>query len=450
MRQLLNQKIYQDMKHHILHRTLKENDKLPSKRKLASSYNVSVFTIEKAYGQLMDEGYIYALEKKGYFVNPLPVYQYKTKEKNLNVFLKTVHQDDIIDLSTNAIDLTYFPFNTWRKLIRKALLEKNQLFLPQAEQGILELRFEIKKYLEIYRGIDASVEQIVVGSGSQAIIQLLIALLGRDLVYGMENPGFLKLKNIFELSGIDVKPISMDEIGISVSEVLALEVNCIHITPSHQYPTGKILPIHRRLELLNWAYEKPNRYLIEDDYDSEFRYQGQPTPALQTLDHHEKVIYMNTFSKSLSPATKINYLVLPKSLLSKYQKIASSISCSVPPFDQYILSMFMQEGHFERHLNRMKRIYRQKIELILRELRDHRRLHLSGYQSGLHMVINIEGVKNAKQVQLDMLKKKVMMPMIQDFYINKQIDIPEFVFGYAHLSEKEIIKVVQALKEVLQ
>ncbi len=377
-------------------------------------------------------------------MNTIPDYPFSRHDVGVKaeIFIDQKHQ---IDLSTNQIDERHFPYKTWTRLSKIVLSEDrvmNDLIDPQ---GHMQLRVEISKYLVKYRGIIASPNQIIIGSGSQAMAQLLIALLGRHLFYGMEDPGFLKLRHLFELSGANLFPIPLDDKGISMHGIHTSRVDVIHVTPSHQFPTGIIMPISRRIELLNWATQK-GKWIIEDDYDSEFRYIGQPIPALKSLDKQGRVIYMNTFSKSLSPAIKTNYLVLPDDLMSTYNAIKHAIACSVPLFDQFVLMRFMKEGHFDRHLNRMKKVYRQKIDRCIQAFSDLPEIGIEGSESGLHMIIKMKSLHAIHDFQTEMQKQKIYMPTIQDYAVRELEKKAIFIFGYAHLEDSRLIDAINAIK----
>ena len=450
MRELLYEKIYNDLKNQILDKAYEINDKLPSKRKLASFYNVSVFTVERAYLQLLSEGYIHAVEKKGYFVYPLPIYPLRSLARNIETPSKILDVSYPYDLSTHHVDRDHFPYKTWARISREVLTEASVMSELSESQGLFELREQIAIYLERYRKISVSPRQIIIGSGSQAMIQVIIAIIGRTHQYAMEEPGFKRLRDLFMYSGVAVKSISMDAYGAILDEKSRFDFDVMHITPSHQFPTGIVMAISRRLEWLNWASEKDGRFMIEDDYDSEFRYEGQPIPALQSLDQKESVIYMNTFSKSLSPALKINYLVLPLRLLSAYDELKHAMACSVPLFDQHVLMRFLKEGHFERHLNRMKKIYRKKIDKILEVFKNNPKIHISGYANGLHLVLHMPSITDPIRFQNELKSKGIYLPMINDFVFQKQTIQPIFLMGYAHLSDDKLNTVLEEMVKVLK
>lgn len=440
--------IYNELKKTILDGTYPIQSKLPSKRRLANFYNVSVMTVDNAYQQLIAEGYVISLERKGYYVNDLPEHRFfKTETLILNENNENGNDIKNIQLSNK---LTYFPHHIWAKLSRKVLSDDpNMMDFHVDPQGLMGLRVEIKKYLEIYRGIHASIDQIVIGSGSQAMIQLIIAIVGRNYTFVMEEPGFPRLKNIIRLSGMKLLTIEQDDQGIMINKLKRFNPTVLHITPSHQYPTGKVMPVGRRIECLNWSILNNHRYIIEDDYDSEFRYQGQPIPAVQSLDKSSKVIYMNTFSKSLSPALKINYLVLPKTLMNAYQNIKSVMPCSVPIFEQKVLLEFMKEQHFERHLNKVKKIYRKKALYIIEKLKNENLIKISGYETGLHMILSFDSKIEISTLDQTFNQQNMHLKKLNYFYDNEPKECHDYVFEYTSLDDDEITRTVEIIIQAL-
>ena len=438
--------IYEDIKNTILDGTYPIHSKLPSKRELSGFYNVSVITIDRAYQQLITEGYVLSIERKGYYVNEMPqhlFYHAKNRDHNHT----NIH--DANEQKYTQIN-TYFPHSTWAKLSRRVLSDhQNMMDSPVDPQGLMGLRHEIVKFLEIYRGIHASVEQIVIGSGSQAMIQLLIALIGRSYTFVMEEPGFTRLKNIVRYSGVQVNTVLLDSQGALINRIDTNQPTIVHITPSHQYPKGIVMPIARRIECLNWVSSNPDRYILEDDYDSEFRFQGQPIPALQSLDQTSRVIYMNTFSKSLSPSLKINYLVLPKSLLAQYQNIKHMMPCSVPIFEQLVLMEFMKNQYFEKHLNRVKKIYRKKALYVIEKLNDVPFINISGFESGLHMILTLDETLDINKFFDHLNQQGIHLKRMLDFYDDKPDECQDFLLEYASMEDVDLLKTINILVDTI-
>lgn len=449
----LYEEVYKHLRNLIEKDILNENEKMPSKRRLATNFNISPITVEKAYAQLIDEGYVYAIEKKGYFVSKkIELFKptFSIKQDTFKTFEKTSYR---YDFSTGKVDTTYFPHKTWAKLAREVLSEQHHQMLNEIDpMGLFELREEIAKHIEIYRGIDIDPNQIFIGSSSTQLLNLLIEILGRQKVYGIEDPTYPKIYHLFKSLEIKTHLIDVDEMGLNVDELNQTNTDVIHVVPSHQYPTGVMMTIQRRKALLNWVYQSKERYIIEDDYDSEFKYQGKPAEALKGLDQQDKVIYMNTFSKSLAPSFRVAYLVLPKHLLSMLMKISNYHRCTVPNFEQYILYKFMYTGSFSRHLHRMMKVYRQKIDLVLNLTKNYDYVDLKHYEAGLHFILSFESKKDESKFLNECRLNDIYVQSIQSFR-HKEVSHKrkiDLVMGYSGLSlqdlEKGYIKLLDIIK----
>lgn len=381
--------IYEKIKNDILCGDISCSEKLPSKRLLAKHLNISVITVQNAYEQLLAEGYIYSVEKKGYYA----------AELQTRIPTKPPEDDDAADSESQASDDGggIFPFSTWAKLMRRVIMEQSSNLIRSPHwNGVPELRRAISDYLREFRGMSVSPNQIIVGAGTEYLYSLIIQLLGRSKIFAVENPGYPKLRQILSANDVSFVSVPIDKYGLSASELGSSNAQVLHISPAHHYPTGTVMPIARRQALLNWAREnsdeKSSRYIIEDDYDSEFRYKGKPIPTVFSIDNSDRVIYTNTFSKSISPSMRISYMVLPPPLLKLYREKLSFYSCTVPSFEQYTLAEFISDGYFERHINRAKKYYRQKRDAVTAEIM--RELELSENcifeaDSGLHFLIRI-------------------------------------------------------------
>ncbi len=437
----LYEEIYDHLKHLIEKDILNENDLMPSKRKLAEQFKVSPLTVEKAYVQLMDEGYVYSIEKKGYFVGK-KVTLFKpvknNKVYNLSEKVKTTYA---YDFSTSYVDTEHFPNQVWAKLAREVLSEQHHQMLNDVDpMGLYDLRVEIAKHIDIYRGIEIDPKQILIGSSSNQLLSIVIELLGRSQRYAIEDPAYPKIYHVLNTLDITVDMIDVDHNGLIVSELKKTNVNVVHVVPSHQYPLGVTMSIQRKKELLNWAYEKKGRYIIEDDYDSEFKYQGKPIEAIKGLDALDKVIYMNTFSKSLAPSFRVAYVVLPKPLLNDFNEVSMYHRCTVPSFEQYILYKFMHTGSFTRHLHRMMKIYKQKLDIILNILKGENDFTISGYESGLHFIFSFKSKMNE-----DMIIDKLKINNINVSGVKSYKNVPHhkteevnLVVGYAGIPISEL------------
>lgn len=443
--------LYEQFKSMIVEGKYEENQKLPSKRKLSADLKISPITVEAAYQQLIAEGYVYSVEKSGYFVSKRVEVVLGAKESKVDIEYDHQEKKDdyLYEFNTNVVDTSLFPNSTWAKLSREVLSENHHEMLNITHpEGMRELRVEIARYLELYRGMHVDPSQIIIGSGSSSLIGLIVEILGRKECYAMENPGYSKIYHLFKGNDVQLALIGLDDLGIRVNELIESNASIVHITPSHQFPTGVVMPIQRRNELLNWANEKDNRFIIEDDYDSEFRFQGKPIPALQGLDYNDKVIYMNTFTKTLAPSFRMGYMVLPRKLLSIYNKIKGYHGCTVPNFEQYIMYKFMKGGYFERHVNRMKNHYRQKIELIMKIVEKYPKIKLKGYESGLHFLMEVDSSTSEEDMVLYAMKNKIKVSGLTSYLqenfgsLNKAL-----VIGYSGI---EIEKLEQAMNLLIQ
>jgi len=407
----LYEQIYEYIKQEIRDGKLLAGERLPSTRSLAEYLQVARSTVDYAYGQLLSEGYIEARPCKGYFVCPIeelfelegkgevPPDRKPALPSGRTAVLtygerpgegqRHPAREKWIDFSPYDIDMSGFPFSVWKKITKNILTYANSdLFARGEAQGDYELRQTISRYLHSSRGVNCTPEQIIVGAGNDYLLLLLEKILGRRMRIAMENPTYKRSYRIFQSFAYHIVTVDMDECGMRADRLEQENVNAAYVMPSHQFPTGTVMPIGRRMELLRWADGEPGRYLIEDDYDSEFRYHGKPIPALQASDEHGRVIYMGTFSKAVAPAIRVSFMVLPEALLEKYLRDCSFYSCTVSRIDQSILNEFIRDGYFERHLNKMRKIYRTKHELLLECLQPFReKFAVSGENAGLHLLL---------------------------------------------------------------
>ncbi len=421
------------MKHDIIQGVLKAGDKLPSKRQFAKNLGVSVMTVENAYAQLMAEGYIYSIPKKGFYVSD---FKYPVQEENTVLHSEMVSLTGeeggwLADFSSNQTETGLFPFTIWSKVIREVLNDSRvQLMTNSACGGILALRESIAGYLKAFRDMHVKPEQIIIGAGTEYLYGLLIQLLGREKVYAVENPGYRKLEKIYGSYGVPCRWIAMDQAGVCTSDLENQQADIVHITPSHQYPTGIIMPISRRYELLGWASREEGRFIIEDDYDSELRLSGRPIPTLQSIDMSGSVIYMNTFTKTLCSTVRISYMVLPEQLLSQFYEKLSFYSCTVSNFEQYTLAKFIQEGKFENHINRLRNYYRRKRDSLLEALQKRTQrdiISISGEEAGLHFLMTVHTqISEASFLERARTRGIKLVPL--SFYYYGQTRKPENIY----------------------
>ena len=447
----LYEQLYEQIKLAIAEGKLKKNEKMPSKRKLANHLKISQTTIETAYNQLLAEGYINSIPKVGYFVTTDLELLSNRKHLPVQEYEKIKDDEFLVDFKTNQVDSESFPYEKFAKIERDVVLDNLKNNINRGDSfGVYEFRKKIAEVLFSYRGIKALPEQIIVGSGSEHLILLLTLMLGKDKVYAVEDPSYLKNYLLYQAYGVRIKAIKLDDEGISLDCLLKQKCDVVHVTPSHQFPSGIVTPIKRRMELLRWANENNNRYIIEDDYDSEFRFSGNPIPALKSLDKFDKVIYMNSFSKTLAPAFRISFMVLPANLIKVYHDNLGFFSSSVPTANQLILERFIALGEYEKHLNRMKNNYKQKRDYLLKLLLESdikEKLVVIGEEAGLHFLIRIKTDKKEKDL-VEMAKEKGLRVYgLYEYFIEKPRDemIKTIVFGYSNLSFKQMQEGVQLL-----
>lgn len=440
----LYEQIYQYMKEEIQRGRIPAGSRLPSTRILAENLKVSRSTTQMAYEQLLSEGYIEALPCKGYFV--CRIEELVRVEKNADEeFAENRSEKEMpyaVDFSTRGIDLDSFPFNTWRRLSRNTLVDDNkEMFVVGDPQGEYELRAAIRDYLHSARGVSCRPEQILVGAGSEYLLMLLSQLLGRETGIALENPTYRQAYRVLKSLGHLVVPVKMDRYGMDVLDLEQSKTQAAYVMPSHQYPTGIVMPVKRRQELLSWAYRGENRYVIEDDYDSEFRYKGRPIPALQGMDQGGRVIYMGTFSRSIAPAIRVGFMVLPGELLSRYRSQAGFYACTVSRIDQKVLYHFITGGYYERHLNRMRAVYKGKHDALLSGLKELEDMFwIRGEYAGIHVLLTHKGQMPEKELIERAAGEGVRVYGMSEAVIgeNKALVPSTVILGYANLKEKEI------------
>jgi GntR family transcriptional regulator/MocR family aminotransferase len=391
--------------------------------------------------------------KVGYFVTTdLELLYTKKHLRKENVELKT-KEEYKIDFKTNQVDSSFFPFDKFARIEREVVLDKLKDNLNRGDIfGNYEFRKEIADVLLDYRGIVAKPEQIVVGSGSEHLILLLVMLLGRDKTYAVEDPSYVKNYQLYNAYGVKIKAVGLDNEGVRIDLLNSLGVEIVHTTPSHQFPTGIVTPVKRRIELLNWASLKKGRFIIEDDYDSEFRFFGNPIPAMKGMDKFERVIYMNSFSKTLAPAFRISFMVLPEELVKVYHERLDFFSSSVPIVNQLTLCEFLKSGEYEKHLNRMKINYKSKRDYLMKNLMSSdlkEKIRIYGEEAGLHFLVDIDTKKSEVYLVEKAKSEGLRVYGLSEYFINKCdfAGVKTIVFGYSNLSEEQIDMGVNLLNE---
>jgi len=447
------EQLYRAIREKIEEGSILPDEKIASKRMLSQHLQVSTVTVETAYNQLVAEGYLRSVPKSGFYVQSFDksVISKYDGFSEISVKKEKTQDDFEYDFKTNQVDTKLFPFNIWSKTARNILsYNRTDLLNKMHPQGLYELRVEISNHLYKFRGMNVHPDQIIVSAGTEYILDLIVKILGRKKIYGIENPGYKKVFHTLKENDVKIVPVEVEHSGASVYDLRDSGADIVHITPSHQFPTGIIMPMSKRTELLNWANEDDDRYIIEDDYDSEFRFQGSPIPSLQRLAGSGKVIYMNSFTRSMAPSFRVGYMVLPENLLNIYRKNFMYISCPVPNLDQYMLFKFMQSGMFERHLFRMKKVYKERRDVFIESiskltLKDFTKV--IGHDAGLHLLLEVYNDMDESCLVNSAKKVGVRVYGISDYYNFPGNEIPEstLVIGYSGLEPEKIQKGVEKL-----
>ncbi len=451
-RESLYEFLYKKIREDILSSRLAPDEKLPSKRTLAKNLSISTITVENAYSQLMAEGYIYSVPKSGFYVSHIT--GAAQKEKKPPQFYKE-HTDEkeqsfFADFSQNSVPHGSFPFVTWTRLMRETMAESPETLMANSpSEGIYELRRTIAEYLFQFRGMDVSPDRIIIGAGTEYLYGLIIQLLGREKTYALEEPGYQKIGKIYRSNGVATAHIPLDSKGVDISPLKESGADVLHISPSHHFPTGIVTPVSRRYELLTWAEEKEGRYIIEDDYDSEFRLTGKPLPTLQSIDTAQKVIYINTFSKSLTPTIRISYMVLPDSLADKYKSSLGFYSCTVPNFEQYTLSKFIGRGFFEKHINRMRNYYRSQRDMVMKSILsqpNYSNTEIREENAGLHFLLQVQTNLTDEELTRKAAEKGIKISCLSEYCHNREnAKEHTIVINYSGLPKEKTDEAIERL-----
>lgn len=452
----LYQQLYQSLKTDITQAKLKGHDKLPSKRKLAKHLGLSVSTVDTAYQQLIAEGYLYSKPNSGFYVSDIqqllpttdtpirPVFTKKTSPVLERQLLRPAkpyqHQQD-------------FPFNTWSKLLKQVLNhEQDKLLQPAGSGGVSDLKEAIAKHLLDFRGMLVDPDQIIIGAGTEYLYSLLSLLFPKEHI-AVEDPSYSRIEKVYQSHQLSLTHLPIYPSGLSLEDLEQSRANILHISPSHQFPTGQVLPVNKRYLLLSWASQKDNRYIIEDDYDSDFRFKHRPIPSLKEIDQSDKVIYMNTFSRSLLTTLRIAYMILPKRLLKDFQSRLGFYSPTVSNLEQYTLARFIKEGYFEKHLARMRLVYQKKLERchdLLASSALAQKLTIKEDHSGLHFILAVETTLKEGQVVAQALTHGLQLSPLTDYTKDKTI-LPEnhFVVQYANMTQEDFQQMLTILEGIL-
>ena len=443
--------LYRCIRRDILEGTLGPETRLPSKRALAEHLHISVITVETAYQQLEAEGYVASAPRRGFFVARV---EQAPKAAPVAAPAAEVRKQPAwrLNLQQNLVDVSRFPVSTWVRLTRQVLSEGGTALLsPVPHQGLLALRQAIARDLWERKGMAVNPEQIVVGAGAEYLYLLLAQLLGREAVLAVEDPGYPKIRQVYEQWGLPCRPVALDHQGVSPQALIRVGAAAVHLSPSHHYPTGLVTPIGRRQALLRWA-ETHNGLIIEDDYDSEFRFAGRPLPTLQSIDSSGRVIYMNTFSQTISPSMRVGFMVLPPPLLERYRKELDFYSCTVPALDQHVLARFLDGGYYDQHISRMRKEYRLRRTRVLEAFRSSpfaSRVDIAEEGAGLHFLLHLHTERSDAEILKKAEELGVRLAFLSEFAaLHKEAYEHTLVINYAGLNQDQLTETVELLSEV--
>ncbi|MFC4182111.1 MocR-like pyridoxine biosynthesis transcription factor PdxR [Saccharococcus thermophilus] len=447
----LYMQLYTYIKEEIANGHLKKGSKLPSIRVLSQHLAISKTTVETAYQQLLAEGYIESKPRVGFIVQDLEE-PLAPQVPQIDVLAEAPKTNPIrYNFRYGHIDPDHFPLKTWRKCLLAAMdAERSEWLWYGDRQGDIDLREEIQRYLYHARGIHCSPEQIVIGSGTPQLIGLLCQLFDfRHDVVALENPCYNVIRTVFQNHHFSILPIELEEDGLNIDQLQATNAKVVYVTPSHQLPLGMVLPIGKRQKLLKWV-QQSNGFIIEDDYDSEFRYGNKPIPALKALDTEDRVVYVGTFSKVFTPAIRASYMVLPQRLLARFYERCANYHQTVATIVQKSLALFMREGHFERHIRRMRTIYAKKRQALIGAIREHfgDQATIIGDKAGLHLLVEIKGKDAAELVQKAEKAGILVYSAAKYWFGNDETPPPYLLLGFGGMSEKDIRAGIRELKQV--
>jgi GntR family transcriptional regulator/MocR family aminotransferase len=471
----LHQQLYQELRRSILNGRLSAGQRIPSTRALAKSLGLSRATVTQSYEQLMSEGYLQTLIGSGTSVSAqlpdellqaAPVEVASRARPRLNARVKlSSYGASLVNFVPEPEDpnllfnfrycrpaLDHFPLQEWRRLLLRQCRTGHHETLDYAQgaKGYGPLRAAIARYVARARAVNCTAEQIVIVNGSQQALQLSAqVLVDRGDLVALEDPGYLGARHAFLTYGARLHPVAVDEEGIRLETLPSRRARLLYVTPSHQFPTGAVLSLPRRLELLRWA-DKTGTLILEDDYDSEFRYGGRPMPALQGLAQHENVLYVGTFSKVLFPSLRIGYVVVPQALADTFERAKWLMDRHTPTLEQRALTDFINEGHLERHLRRMRALYDRRRQKLVNALQTHfgARMTILGENSGMHLMIRLRSPWGNEEVIRRGAAAGVGLLSARMYYL-RQGGRDEFVIGYAMLSERKIQEGVRRLAKAL-
>ena len=426
---------------------LRYGEKLPSKRELCDQLGVSRSTVETAYDLLRAEGYVDARPRSGFYAAdyvPLP-----GREEHLTIppdERQAAGQGTRESVfSTSAVDVSAFPYASWAKLYKEVVYNSPELLQRGGPQGEPCLREALTALLSEYRGVRSTPDQIVVGSGIETLMSQLITLFPPNTVYALEDPGYPAIDRMLAARGSERRYVALDEDGMDAEALEQSGADVAYLTPSHQFPLGVTMPASRRSRLLRWA-AGGDRYIIEDDYDSEFRYGGRPIPSMQGLDRLDRVVYVGTFSRSLAPSIRLAYMVLPPILLRRWQNLFDRQQPTVSRYEQTVMARFLSEGWYSRYLRRVGKRYADRRAALLDALRRIKGAAVSGADGGIHFLLT-----NSRFSESELLRRAAESGLhlagLSEFCHEVPPEPSTLVLGYGGLPTDRVEKAVERLRQ---
>lgn len=454
----LYQQIYEQIKQDILSEKIPVGSRLTSTRALAKELQVGRNTVENAYAQLVLEGYITSVAGSGFVVNHLQFDLYpkrnRTQLKEKETMKKTNHVESVrYNFEYGDLHAMYFPTQIWKKIVSEVLEGKDaqEVHSYGEGKGDKELRTQLKEYLYHSRGVRCQTKQIIICSGTQSAIEILMKILPYNKKQiAMEEPGYNGVRTLFDKNGFEILPIPVYEDGIGIEKLSLTKARMVYVAPSHQFPMGVVMPIQKRMELLNWAKAGEN-LIIEDDYDSEFRYQGRPLPSLQSIDEEERVVYIGTFSKVLSPGLRMAYMVLPNWLLPKYEKRFDGQHCNVSFIEQKIIAKLIAEGHWEKHVRKICLLHKKKHDILVHAIKKYmgERVKIHGHHAGLHILLEfLDGQKEEVLVKVAREHHIKVSPVSPSWLNETENKRNAIILGYGMMLEEDIDTAVELLAKI--
>ena len=422
--------------------------KLPSKRSLCAHLGVSRSTVENGYAILVAEGYVCAAPMRGFFVadltpyappQPTPIPEAKARPQ--------AAEEAKVNFSTSIVDTSAFPYASWAKLNKEVIYNSPELLQRGDRQGEPALRRALAAFLREYRGVHCDADQIVVGAGTEYLIELLLQLFDPEVVFALEDPCYAVTWHCVRNSGRRFRFVPVGEQGISIPDLYASDASVAYITPSHQFPMGVTMPAVQRSRMLHWASSTPERYIIEDDYDCEFRYGAHPIPALQSMDRNGRVVYIGTFSRSLAPSIRVAYMVLPVPLLARYRSLFGHFSSTVSRYEQTVLARFLAEGFYERYLRRMCNLYRQRCTRLTARIRNlDPDIRISGDGGGLHFLLTLPD-RSEEELYAQAAEAGIRLHRLSDYAHEFPPRPSTVVLGYGGIRDEELEPAVELLRD---